>query len=393
MRAKAMLLVVAVLALLLHGCSGAIRRDGIPPTDLSTIVTDTDRATVEEVLGSPIASVATETGRIDTYRYDMGLAPQTTRGSPARATGIFTHPGVLLLVLLGAVVAQPVLVHNLYEDQKGELSITYGPDDKVVSVETAGQRASRELQEDLSVIQVGATRAQVEEVLGEPDYSDSDRDGTKQVYRHQRGSARVVMYVTYGPEDMITRAETASQLRQRQQRELREDLSVVQIGATREQVEGALGAPDHSESGENGPIHVYRHPWGSTSDAMHVTYGPDGKVTRAETARQLRQRDERQDMADLQAKAQCGDARAQFKLGSQYWTGSGVTKDFARSYFWYGVANAGGVGAAPSDMPNLSKRLSAEQIAETERRIAEWQPEDCPRAANMVTTEEVIENQ
>ncbi len=85
--------------------------------------------------------------------------------------------------------------------------------------------------------------------------------------------------------------------------------------------------------------------------------------------------------------------RAQFKLGSRYWTGWREEQNFARSYFWYGVANAGGVGAAPRDMPSLSKRLSAAEIAEAERLIAEWQPEHCAPAANMVTTEEVIENQ
>ena len=312
MRAKAMLLVVAVVALSIGGCSAVIVSRGIEATDLSAIVVGADRETVEGALGSPIDSVETKAGRIDTYLYDRGRAPKKTGRVPSiDLSG--AHPNIgyaLPLIGLGLLIAQPILIHNLYEDQKGELSITYGADDKVVRVETAAERGRRELAEEFSVIRIGATRAQVEEVLGEPDHSESHADATIQVYRRQRDSAHVVMYVTYGPDGMVARAETASQLRRRRQNELREDLSIARIGATRDQVEDALGAPDHSERGEDGTIHVYRHPWGSTSDAMHVTCGPDGTVTLAETAEQRRERDKRWDMADLSAKAKCGDARA-----------------------------------------------------------------------------------
>jgi len=93
---------------------------------------------------------------------------------------------------------------------------------------------------------------------------------------------------------------------------------------------------------------------------------------------------------DLRTKAQCGDAQAQSDLGNLYTTGRGVEQDFARAYFWYGIANTGGVGVPPRDATYLSGRITPEQIAEGERLMAEWEPEECSDAARMVTTEEVI---
>ncbi len=169
-----------------------------------------------------------------------------------------------------------------------------------------------------------------------------------------------------------------------------------------------LGEPDASESGDVATIHVYRHQRGSANDVRYVTYGPDGTVTRAETAAQrheqrreqhqrvvMEQREEkkRRDTADLLAKAECGDARAQFDLGYRYRFGQGVEKDIARAYFWYGIAHTGGVGVPPNERLFLSERLTPERIAEADRLIAEWEPEDCSAGASMVTAEEVVKSQ
>ena len=164
---------------------------------------------------------------------------------------------------------------------------------------------------------------------------------------------------------------------QRDHRELQEELSVIRVGATREQVEDVLGEPDESESGDGATIHVYRRQRGSAYVVMYVTYGPDGTVARAETATQHREEEKRRATADLLAKAQCGDAHAQFNLGARYSNGWGVPKDLARAYFWYGIAHTGGVGAPLRERLDLSVRVSAEQIAEAERLMAEWEPEDC----------------
>ena len=256
------LFAVVIFALPIAGCSLAIRSQGIEATDLSAIVVGADRETVEGVLGSTIDRVETETGRIDTYRYDRGRAPDAARASSSGWSGSGGGgPGAgyaLTLLALGYLIAQPVLIHNLYEEQKGELSITYGADDTVVRIENARQRNQRELREDLSAVLIGATRGQVEELLGAPE--SSGEDGQVHEYRHQRGDAKDVVYVTYGPEGAVANAETAEQRHARHQRELREDLSVIRIGATREQVEAVLGV---SESGSDAAIQQYLHRWGS----------------------------------------------------------------------------------------------------------------------------------
>ena len=109
MRAKAMLLVVAVVASSIGGCSAVIVSRGIEATDLSAIVVGADRETVEGALGSPIDSVETKAGRIDTYRYDRGRAPKKTGRVPSiDLSG--AHPNIgyaLPLIGLGLLIAQP----------------------------------------------------------------------------------------------------------------------------------------------------------------------------------------------------------------------------------------------------------------------------------------------
>ena len=142
-------------------------------------------------------------------------------------------------------------------------------------------------------------------------------------------------------------------------------------------MEGVLGEPDGSESGGDTTVHVYRHQRASANVVMYVTYGPDGTVTRAETAKQRREEENRRYVAAILPKAQCGDARAQNDLGIRYSTGRGAEKDFARADFWFSIAHAGGVGVAPLETGYLSGRITPEQIAEAERLMAEWEPKDC----------------
>ena len=185
----------------------------------------------------------------------------------------------------------------------------------------------------------------------------------------------------YGEDSYVTASLAGHVADQRNLRELQEDLSVVRLGATREQIEGVLGDPDESESDDDATVHVYRHQRGSANVVMYVTYGPDGTVARAETAAQHdeeeRKEKRRRDTEDLLAKAQCGDAHAQSDLGYRYITGQGVAQDLARAYFWFGIAHTGGVGFPPRERPSLSKRITPEQIAEAERLMAEWEPKDC----------------
>ncbi|MCZ6609213.1 MAG: hypothetical protein O7A66_04310, partial [Alphaproteobacteria bacterium] len=51
----------------------------IQRTDLSPIKVGATRATVESLLGSPGKSMQTDSGRIDTYKYNMGYTPPPSR--------------------------------------------------------------------------------------------------------------------------------------------------------------------------------------------------------------------------------------------------------------------------------------------------------------------------
>ena len=73
------------------------------------------------------------------------------------------------------------------------------------------------------------------------------------------------------------------------------------------------------------------------------------------------------------------DVRAQNQLGEMYFTGTGVPLDYASAYFWYSVA----AGQAPLldnrkgllELRNIAAaRMTPEQLAQAERRVAEWKP-------------------
>lgn len=77
-------------------------------------------------------------------------------------------------------------------------------------------------------------------------------------------------------------------------------------------------------------------------------------------------------------------AAAAIWLGSAYETGSGVKKDLVMAYMWTLIANkhadlrqspadfASGLGAI---LDNLKYNMTPEQVAEAEKRAAEWKPE------------------
>ena len=59
-----------------------------------------------------------------------------------------------------------------------------------------------------------------------------------------------------------------------------------------------------------------------------------------------------------------GNAQAQFKLGSAYYGGRGVTQDFARAYMWLNIAAEQRSEDAELALYAISKQMASEQIAE-----------------------------
>jgi TPR repeat protein len=73
------------------------------------------------------------------------------------------------------------------------------------------------------------------------------------------------------------------------------------------------------------------------------------------------------------------DLRAQYELGQLYFTGAGVARDYIAAYVWFMLA------ADQTPLPDNRKallelrniagaRLTAEQVADAERRAAAWKP-------------------
>jgi TPR repeat protein len=71
--------------------------------------------------------------------------------------------------------------------------------------------------------------------------------------------------------------------------------------------------------------------------------------------------------------AEQGDVNAQYNLSVCYENGQGVMKNDLLAYQWNVLACANGKKAAKDDLPALEEKLTAEQRAEGQRLATEWQ--------------------
>lgn len=69
-----------------------------------------------------------------------------------------------------------------------------------------------------------------------------------------------------------------------------------------------------------------------------------------------------------------GDASAQLVLGAMYGNGEGAPKNDAEAYFWFNLAAAQGNKDAKNNRAILETIMTREQIAEAQRRSAAWKP-------------------
>jgi len=72
--------------------------------------------------------------------------------------------------------------------------------------------------------------------------------------------------------------------------------------------------------------------------------------------------------------AEQGLAIAQTILGILYAEGKGVPKDYVQAYMWLNLASVGGDKQDAQTRDSLEKIMTAEQLAEAQRRTAAWQP-------------------
>ena len=73
-----------------------------------------------------------------------------------------------------------------------------------------------------------------------------------------------------------------------------------------------------------------------------------------------------------------GHPSAQFNLGVLYITGKGVARDYVAAYTFISLAVANGLAGVGEARDHLAERMTAEQIAEAQRRVREWKRKPSP---------------
>ena len=76
----------------------------------------------------------------------------------------------------------------------------------------------------------------------------------------------------------------------------------------------------------------------------------------------------------FQKAADQGLAVAQHILGLMYANGMGVPQDYIVAHMWYNLAGAQGNEDAINLRNDLSKKMTADQVAEAQRRASAWKP-------------------
>ena len=83
-----------------------------------------------------------------------------------------------------------------------------------------------------------------------------------------------------------------------------------------------------------------------------------------------------QELADLHASAESGEAEAQYNLGLRYATGEGVPQDNVEAHMWLNLAASRSSGAererAVMVRDDLATRMTPADLSEAQRLAREW---------------------
>lgn len=77
-------------------------------------------------------------------------------------------------------------------------------------------------------------------------------------------------------------------------------------------------------------------------------------------------------LAHFETEARHGRAEAFYNLGLAYSTGQGVGVDYIAAHKWFNLAAMKGVNEARSWRAQISREMSANQIAEAQRQARAW---------------------
>ena len=74
----------------------------------------------------------------------------------------------------------------------------------------------------------------------------------------------------------------------------------------------------------------------------------------------------------VQARAERGEAEAQYDLGLMYSTGQNVEQDYITAHKWFNLAALNGNNRAREERKELADMMSASEVAEAQRLAREW---------------------
>ena len=77
-------------------------------------------------------------------------------------------------------------------------------------------------------------------------------------------------------------------------------------------------------------------------------------------------------LTQFESEASKGRIEALYNLGLAYSTGQGVRVDYVAAHKWFNLAAMKGVGEARNWRAQISREMSASQIAEAQRQAREW---------------------
>ncbi len=124
--------------LALTGCSVGMALSGKQDPDLGAIRVGASRGEVELQLGSPVRTATNaDGGRADVYEYEMGNEPSAGRAAFHGAMDVLT-------LGIWEAVGTPM---EAFQGEKRQLMVTYGADDRVVSLESVTATAAAPDQE------------------------------------------------------------------------------------------------------------------------------------------------------------------------------------------------------------------------------------------------------
>jgi len=96
----------------------------------------------------------------------------------------------------------------------------------------------------------------------------------------------------------------------------------------------------------------------------------EGTLSRLPATNNVRKNIPRTHVAALRAAAYQGGVDAQFDLGEMYASGRGFPQDYVEAHKWY---NLTGLDRATDRRDTLAKQMTPQQLAEAQKRAAEWQ--------------------